>query len=44
MKNFAANLKAAGVAADLEVIPGIGHIDGAEERIAAAERFFEQFL
>lgn len=44
MKNFAANLKAAGVAADLEIIPGIGHIDGAEERIAAAERFFEQFL
>jgi pimeloyl-ACP methyl ester carboxylesterase len=44
MKNFAANLRAAGVAADLEIIPGIGHIDGSRERIAAAERYFEQFL
>lgn len=44
MKSLQQNLEDNGVSAELQILPGLEHADGEQERILAAEQFFEKYL
>ena len=44
MKSLKANLEENGLSVSLEILPGLGHLNGEKERVQTAQKFFESYL